>query len=230
MEEVGKRLKGCIQERSKGFTSWVRFGDYSLQCLLTGIEDCERGYRKGRWSIAWEEQGRKYRMERRSNKAGSFLLCYVQDVGQKSFSITVIEGRGTLGGWQLFLGKLRNLSVVPKNGKPSRTSIGEMTKELRCSEKGTKSFVEVLRTETIFRGVEMRIEVEENEVGERLSELGYCIVGKWRGGSNPCPDLETVRNWGKFMWNQEGSFKVVQMGRGLLLLEFHSPKEAQRVL
>ena len=35
VEEVGKRLKGCIRERSKGFTSWVRFGDYSLKCLST---------------------------------------------------------------------------------------------------------------------------------------------------------------------------------------------------
>ena len=32
------------------------------------------------------------------------------------------------------------------------------------------------------------------------------------------------------MWNLEGSFKVVQLGKGLLLFEFHSPKEAERVL
>ena len=28
VEEVGKRLKGCIHERSKGFTTWVKFEDY----------------------------------------------------------------------------------------------------------------------------------------------------------------------------------------------------------
>ena len=39
-----------------------------------------------------------------------------------------------------------------------------------------------------------------------------------------------MRTWGKFLWNLEGSLKVVLMGRGLLLLEFHSPKEAERVL
>ena len=35
VEEVSKRLKGCIRERSKGFTSWIRFRDYSLKCLST---------------------------------------------------------------------------------------------------------------------------------------------------------------------------------------------------
>ena len=35
---------------------------------------------------------------------------------------------------------------------------------------------------------------------------------------------------GKFLWNLEGSFQVVPMGRVLLLLELHSPKEAERVL
>ena len=24
------------------------------------------------------------------------------------------------------------------------------------------------------------------------SELDYCLVGRWRGGSNPSPDLENV--------------------------------------
>ena len=52
VEEVGKRLKGCIWERTKGFTTWVRFGDHSLKCLLNGIEECERAYKKDGWSIA----------------------------------------------------------------------------------------------------------------------------------------------------------------------------------
>ena len=104
MEEVGKRLKGCIRERSKGFTSWVRFEDYSLQCLLTGIEECERVYRNGGWSIAWEEEDIKYNMERRSNRAGSFLLCSVRYIGRKSFNIGIPEGRVYLVGGDCFQG------------------------------------------------------------------------------------------------------------------------------
>ena len=55
-------------------------------------------------------------------------------------------------------------------------------------------------------------------------------MGRWRGGSNPSSDLETIRTWGKFLWKLEGLFKAVQLGGGLLLFEFHNPKEAERVL
>ena len=41
IEEKNKKLRGCIWERCKGATSWVRFGESSLQCLLLGIEDCD---------------------------------------------------------------------------------------------------------------------------------------------------------------------------------------------
>ena len=198
MEEVGKRLKGCIWERNKGFTTWVRFGEYSFKCLLTRIEECERAYRKSEWPTVREEEGRKYRMERRSNKAGSFLLCSMRDIGRKSFSIAIPEGRGIIGGWRLLSGKLRKIGVELKKGKPSAISTRELTKQPRHTESGTKSFVEILKTETVSRGTNTRIEVEENEVGERLRELDYFLVGRWRGGSNPSQDLKTMRNLGKF--------------------------------
>ena len=38
MEVVGEKLRGIIMERSKGFSSWIRFGRLSLCCLLEGVE------------------------------------------------------------------------------------------------------------------------------------------------------------------------------------------------
>ena len=38
--EEKDKLKGCIWERCKGVTSWIRFGDLSLQSLLLGVEYC----------------------------------------------------------------------------------------------------------------------------------------------------------------------------------------------
>ena len=43
VEVFGERCKGIIVERSRGFTSWVRFGSFSLCCLLEGVEACCRG-------------------------------------------------------------------------------------------------------------------------------------------------------------------------------------------
>ena len=46
------------------------------------------------WSLVWEEEGRKYRMERRSNEAVRFLLCSVRDLEAKRFCLIFPEGKG----------------------------------------------------------------------------------------------------------------------------------------
>ncbi|RVW74378.1 hypothetical protein CK203_056810 [Vitis vinifera] len=38
-----EKLKGIIMERSRGFTSWIKFGGLSLCCLLEGVEACCKG-------------------------------------------------------------------------------------------------------------------------------------------------------------------------------------------
>ncbi|RVW54132.1 hypothetical protein CK203_092209 [Vitis vinifera] len=55
IEELGGRLKGCIWERSRGFESWIRFGEASLRCLLEGVETCCREVDDQRWAIEWLE-------------------------------------------------------------------------------------------------------------------------------------------------------------------------------
>ena len=55
-------------------------------------------------------------MERCSNKACSFLLFLVRDIGLKRFYIAVLEGKGFLGGWRLLSEKLHRLGVVPRDG------------------------------------------------------------------------------------------------------------------
>ena len=44
------------------------------------------------------------------------------------------------------------------------------------------------------------------------------------------PNMESVKKWGKVLWNMKGTFNVVQIGRGLFLLEFDSVKKVERVL
>ena len=40
--EVPKGLRGCIWERRKGVTSWIKFGGRSLTRLLMSLETCVR--------------------------------------------------------------------------------------------------------------------------------------------------------------------------------------------
>ena len=122
IEVKNKKLRGCIWERCKGATSWVRFGDSSLQRLLLGIEDCEMISRNQEWFAKWEEEGRSYKMERRSNKAGDFLLCSVCDSGRKSFGLCIPEGRGLVRGWKIMAEKLRSLGVETKRLERQKTN------------------------------------------------------------------------------------------------------------
>ena len=42
VEVIGSRLEGVILERSRGYSSWIRFGLSSLSFLLEGVESCCR--------------------------------------------------------------------------------------------------------------------------------------------------------------------------------------------
>ena len=108
IEEKGKKLIGCIWERCKGVTSWIKFGDSSLRHLLLGLEDCENI--QG-WFTKWEEAGRSYKLERCSNNVRSFIQCTVRGLGAKWFFLCFPEGKGLMKGCKLFSEKLRMLGV-----------------------------------------------------------------------------------------------------------------------
>ena len=111
IEVVRGKRRGTILERSKDFSSWIRFGEKSLSLLLEGMEAWYRGESSSRRSKIWEEGGRKFRLECRSNEVGRFLLCSVRDVEAKKFCLVFPEGNGLVGGWFLFAKKLRALGV-----------------------------------------------------------------------------------------------------------------------
>ncbi|RVW99126.1 hypothetical protein CK203_019083 [Vitis vinifera] len=91
VEEVRGKIRGTIVERSRGLSSWIRFGVTSLRNFLEGLEECCR-----------EER---------------YILCSVIDVESKRFCLVVPEGKGLPGGWALFAEKLWDLGVVMQEEK-----------------------------------------------------------------------------------------------------------------
>ncbi|RVW82379.1 hypothetical protein CK203_045100 [Vitis vinifera] len=85
VEDVGGKLRGIILERCRGLSLWIRFGKSSLRCLLEGVEVCCREESFEREVRSWEEEGRKFRLERHTNEAERFILCFVHDVERKRF-------------------------------------------------------------------------------------------------------------------------------------------------
>ncbi|RVW72725.1 Glycerol-3-phosphate acyltransferase, chloroplastic [Vitis vinifera] len=59
VEDLGGKMKGCIWERSRGVSSWIRFEEASLRCLLEGVEACCREVDNQRWVFDWMEGNRR---------------------------------------------------------------------------------------------------------------------------------------------------------------------------
>ena len=232
IEEKNNKTRGCIWERCKGVTSWVRFGESSLQRLLMGIEDCDMISRKQEWFANWEEGGRSYRLERRSNKAGNYLYCSVRDAGWKRFGICIPEGRGLVRGWKIMAEKLRSLGVGLKRLERQKTIVREEIMAPETSMMDTpKSFAEAVKgTGSGIIEEVIRVRVGKNETVERLGQLESCLVGWWGGGTSPIPDLKTLKYRAWHTWKVTGRMKVEVLGRGLWLFGFGSPNEARRIL
>ena len=174
IDEVGGKLRGCIWERCKGITSWIRFWDVSLSRLLVGIETCCRGRDDRGWSLAWEE-GRKYRLERRSNEVGRFLLCSVRDLEAKRFCLIFPEGKGLSGGWNILVEKLREVGVVPIGGlkNPLYSEVLKKEKELE-----PRTYADVAKSKTGRLGDKVWLELGRRVKPKTLEQLDRCLLGR----------------------------------------------------
>ena len=152
--------------------------------------------RKGRLAKVWEEEGRKFKVERRENGAGRYILCSVIDVESKRFCLVVPEGKGIPGGWALFAEKLRELGVATQEEvKVKEASRGESkservlieNKEESCIEKkamgGKKSYADVTKEPAGKQGDALWLQVGGGELRNREKGLGKCLVGSWGTGS-----------------------------------------------
>ena len=98
MDVLGKKLKGIIVERNRGFTSWIRFGNSSLCWLLEGVETSCRSEFTHKFVNSWEDGGGKFKLECRANEADKFLLCSMVDLEAKRHCLVFPEGKFFLGG------------------------------------------------------------------------------------------------------------------------------------
>ncbi|RVW76004.1 hypothetical protein CK203_052807 [Vitis vinifera] len=188
VEELGGRLKGCIWERSRGFESWIRFGEASLRCLLEGVETCCREVDDQRWAIEWLEGNRKFRMERRLNKAGRFILCSVRDMEAKDTALSSLKGRVRPVDGILAV-RLRGLGVTPTEG----LKISNVP-EFPVKPKG------VLKVQWKEKGVEMKSFAEAVKSSPRRW-VSQCV-------RVPPPELDFVRSWTRQFGRLRGSCRL----------------------
>ncbi|RVW84524.1 hypothetical protein CK203_041270 [Vitis vinifera] len=231
VEVFGKRCKGIIVERSRGFTSWVRFGSFSLCCLLEKVEACCRGVIVQGLVKRWEDGGRRFKLESRANEAGRYLLCSVVDLESKRYCLVFPEGKGIMGGWVLLAEKLRSLGVMSRDEpKGNATYYGTGSTAGESEGKAQKSYVDVVKSREKKVGETLWLQLGEKDISSERKLMDRCLVGSW--GHTPLldPDMYALESWGRTHWNIKGGLKFARIGGPLLLIEFENKDEADKVL
>ena len=91
IEEVFGKLKRVIVEKGRCCTSWIKFGEISLRCLLEGTEAYCREEESSICNKLWNEKGRVYKLERHANRIGRFIFVSICDVKEKRFNLVFLE-------------------------------------------------------------------------------------------------------------------------------------------
>ena len=222
-------------ERSRGFTSWIKFGESSLGWLLEGVETSCRGEGGQRFVKRWEDGGRKFRLECRTNDVGRFLLCSVVDSEAKRHCLVFPEGKGFLGGWALLAEKLRSIRILSRD-ETREADISQKTENKVGASKGKKekSYVEVVNTREAPRekrlGEAVWIQLGEEDVVKGRDFLDRCLVGSWGETGVSDSDLSDMEKWGKHHWKLQGEMKIARMGGFCFLIVFELKAEANNVL
>ena len=207
IEVVRGKLRGTILERSKGFSSCIRFGEKSLSLLLEGVEAWCRGESNLRRLKVWDEEGRKFKLECRFNVAERFLLCSVRDVEGKKFCLVFPEGNGLVGGWFLLAKKLRALGVsypVVRNSFQCDSSVGKVESSVNALENESSSYAEVVKGKTGESRDSLRVHLGEREMMCREEQLGRCLVGCFGGSPKSIPPLPSLKRWAYESWLLKG--------------------------
>ncbi|RVW20562.1 putative ribonuclease H protein [Vitis vinifera] len=182
----GRKTERLYLGESKGFSSWIRFGEASLRYLLDGVEACCREGINRAWAFGWEEGNRKYRLECRSNEAGSSLAERL-----RGFGVAPSGGLQVPKGQEVLLREKEGLKVQ------WREKGGEL-----------KSYAEAVKTSPGRVGQAVWLEVGEREVRGRLDQLKKCLVGWWGLNLAPFPELEFVRIWARQHWALMGNLRI----------------------
>ncbi|RVW83895.1 hypothetical protein CK203_042030 [Vitis vinifera] len=184
VEDVGGKLKGCIWERSKGISSWIQLGEVSLRCLLDGVEAYCREIDNRSWVLGWEEGGRKYSVERHSNEAGRFILCFVRDLKTKKNQHYLSRREGAFW-WMEYSGReVERPWCSPfwrlKGNQSSRASIkgeGEFEGSLEGEGGGDKVYADAVKLKPGRIGDSVWLELGKREVQGRLGGHGLGLGG-----------------------------------------------------
>ena len=151
-----------------------------MGCLLEGLEIWCRDSSSRKISKGWVEEGRSYRFEKNSNRAGRYVVCFVVDAGAKRFCIVISKGRGFPRGWSSLATKLQSLGVAsPAEGSTGTSSSHPSQGFFRREREDERSlsFAEVVSVELKRLGNFVWFHLGGKDVSFRKEPVAQWLVG-----------------------------------------------------
>ncbi|KAL6322795.1 hypothetical protein AAG906_019064 [Vitis piasezkii] len=174
----------------------------SFSSLLEGGRRCREESSSRRLRV-WEEGGRKYRLECRSNVLSSFP-----------------EGKGLVGGWFILAQKLRALGITNQPMRNVEMGTSTFVKEDyrgKGKEKGKGVFRDAVRMETGVLGEALWVQVGERDLTARKSGRmkGGLSREKWKPPKGSVGESSRLP---LHLWSRE-VFKSIERGARFIVVD-----------
>ena len=235
IEEVGegRKTKIFITERSRGRSSWIRFGKDGVKILIKGLETYASG---GAGRIGegteWKENGRRYSLKLRKNERGRFILCSVADLDGKWYGLAFPEGNGLRNGWSQLAEALQDLAMKEDNGGysiPAKSTLpSNSVKDKDCLSQNLNRVVTT--TQECGKQNKIWIDISENIPKRNLEMLKNGLVGGWKSQKKVEISLAELEVWAIRAWRLKGRVRFQQLNQNLFFLDFELVDEAYWVL
>ena len=129
------------------------------------------------------EEGRSFRLERRSSEARRFIICSVRDVEAKRLCLVFPEGRGILRGWVKLAEKQRSIGVVTPDEAKRDYGLGGVRANKNGEEQAKvederKTFVEVAKAKAGRLGDSVWLQLRGSNLRSKEEQLGCNLVGR----------------------------------------------------
>ena len=178
----GRKAKVFITERSRGRSSWIRFGK-GVKILIKGVETFASGGagRNGE-GLEWKENERRYSLKLRKNERGRFILCSVADLDEKWYGLSFPEGNGLRNGWSLLVEALQVLGMKEDIGIYSKPAKSILPRKTEKDKEGLNQNLN--RAKTTIQESEKQdtiwIDISESISKGNLGMLKNGLVGGWK--------------------------------------------------
>ena len=190
-------------------------------------------------SLVWRENGRFFRLGRKENQDGRFLLCSAKDVEGKKHRLFFPKGRGFVNGCALLAEKLRGMGLKRQEEIPLTIIKAVPTKEEEKERNGpskVKDPVGGLLVDKAWGEEKCRVDnvvwvdVGDCGSGKELELLQWSLIGTWKTKADNIFEENMFETLFREAWRLIEGLRVAPINEGLLFLEFESSVEAKRVL